>query len=149
MGLNLYETTGVEDDIVIYNPLNTLESSVWSKRIFYATAEQGFALYKAYDQNASKLTYFRPPPSRRKRDDADGEVWLEVHVEFRPGPGQTVIGQRRRINKNTGEIEYGQTIVQPIDEALESYAELGKASEAVLNPQPNLENVVELPSRDT
>lgn len=148
LGLNLYETTGLEDDVIVYNPLNPRESSQWNKQIFYETANQGFALYKAHDEVASKLTYFRPRTGTRKRDDAEGEVWLEIHVEFRAGPGQTVIGQRRRINRNTGEIEYGQTFVQPIDVALDSYAELGQAIEDVLNPQPDPEKVVSIPVRE-
>ena len=57
-----------------------------------------------------------------------------------------MIGQRRRVNKNTGEIELGQTFVQPIEVALESYAELGRAIDDVLNPKPDLSNVVELPT---
>ena len=145
LGLNLYETTGLEDDVVVYNPLNSRESSRWSKQIFYETAEHGFALYKAHDAAASTLTYLRPRTQTRKRDDAEGEVWLEIHVEFRAGPGQTIIGQRRRINKNTGEIEYGQTFVQPIDVAINSYEELGKAIEQALSPKQDRENVVDLP----
>ena len=148
LGLNLYETTGSEEDVVVYNPLNPLESSQWNKQVFYETAEQGFALYKACDSKSSKLTFLRPNLRRKKRDDAEGEVWLEIHVEFRAGPGETVIGQRRRINKNTGEIEYGQTFVQPIDVALDSYAELGRAIQDVLNPQPDPEKIVSLPRRD-
>ncbi|MEM9180804.1 MAG: hypothetical protein AAGA89_13905 [Pseudomonadota bacterium] len=148
LGLNLYETTGLEDDVIVYNPLDPRESSQWNKQVFYETANQGFALYKAHDEVASKLTYFRPRTGTRKRDDAEGEVWLEIHVEFRAGPGQTVIGQRRRINRNTGEIEYGQTFVQPIDVALDSYAELGRAIEDVLNPQPDPEKVVSIPVRE-
>lgn len=147
IGLNLYESTGLNEDIVVFNPLNPKESSQWTKEVFYATAEHGFALYKARDAEATNLTYFRPRSSRKRRDDADGEVWLEIHVEFRAGPGQTVIGQRRRINKNTGEIELGQTFVQPLDVALESYAELGRAIEDVLNPEPDPENVVTMPER--
>lgn len=149
IGINLYESTGLDDDIVVFNPLNPKESSQWSKEVFYATAEQGFALYKARDAQATNLSYYRPRTSRKRQDDADGEVWLEIHVEFRAGPGQTVIGQRRRINKNTGEIELGQTFVQPIDVALESYAELGRAIEEVLNPEPDPRNVVMLPERNT
>jgi len=149
IGINLYESTGLNDDIVVFNPLNTNESSQWSKEVFYATAEQGFALYKARDAETTNLTYYRPRTARRRQDDADGEVWLEIHVEFRAGPGQTVIGQRRRINKNTGEIELGQTFVQPIDVALESYAELGRAIEDVLNPEPDPENVVMMPERNS
>lgn len=145
VGLNLYESTGLEDDIVVFNPLNPLESSRWKKQIFYATAELGFALYKAHDEQKDNLTYLAPRTYMKRSDDADGEVWLEVHVEFRAGPGQTVIGQRRRINKNTGEIEYGQTFVQPIDVALESYAELGRAIEESLNPSPNRDKVIKLP----
>ena len=141
-GLNLYETYGSEDDIVVYNPHNPKESSQWSKDVFYATAAQGFALYKAYDERTSNLTYLQPKPTYRKLDDAEGDVWLDIHVEFRAGPGETVIGQRRRINRNTGEIEYGQTFVQPIDVAIESYAELGRAIETVLNPQPDPGTVV-------
>lgn len=148
LGLNLYETTGSDADIIVYNPLNPRESSRWSKQVFYETADQGFALYKAHDAMTSKLTYFRPNTRNKKRDDAEGEVWLEIHVEFRPGPGETVIGQRRRINKNTGEIEYGQTFVQPIDVALDSYAELGRAIEEVLNPQPDPEKIVSIPVRE-
>ncbi len=148
IGINLYESTGLDDDIVVFNPMNPLESSQWSKEIFYATAEHGFALYKAHDQQSTKLAYLRPAMARKKRDDAEGEVWLDIHVEFKAGPGQTVIGQRRRINKNTGEIEYGQTFVQSLDVALESYAELGKAIEDVLNPAPNLENVVDFNAGD-
>jgi len=148
LGLNLYETTELEDDVIVYNPLNPRESSQWNKQVFYETANQGFALYKAHDEVASKLTYFRPRTGTRKRDDAEGEVWLEIHVEFRAGPGQTVIGQRRRINRNTGEIEYGQTFVQPIDVALDSYAELGRAIEDVLNPQPDPEKVVSIAVRE-
>ena len=146
IGLNLYESTGSQDDIVVYNPLKPLESSLWSKRVFYETAEQGFALYKARDAQTSKLAFLHPVSPHKKCDDAEGEVWLEIHVEFRAGPGDTVIGQRRRINKNTGEIEYGQTFVQPIDVALESYAELGRALEDVLNPQPDPEKIIPLPS---
>lgn len=145
IGLNLYESSGIEDDIVVFNPLNPLESSRWSKQVFYATAELGFALYKAYDEQQNNLAYLSPPTCIRRSDDAEGEVWLEVHVEFRAGPGQTVIGQRRRINKNTGEIEYGQTFVQPIDVALESYAELGRAIEEALNPSPDKDKVIKLP----
>ena len=148
IGINLYESTGLEDDIVVFNPMNPLESSQWSKDVFYATAEHGFALYKAKDQQATKLAHLRPAMSRKKLDDAEGEVWLDVHVEFRAGPGQTVIGQRRRINKNTGEIEYGQTFVQSLDVALESYAELGQAIEEVLNPASSLENVIDFNARD-
>ena len=59
-----------------------------------------------------------------------------------------MIGQRRRINKNTGEIEYGQTFVQPIDVAINSYEELGKAIEDVLTPKANTSNVLELPNSD-
>lgn len=143
-GLNLYETHGSEDDIVVYNPRDPKESSQWPKEVFYATATQGFALYKAYDDRTSNLTHFQPKPSYRKLDDAEGDVWLDIHVEFRAGPGETVIGQRRRINKNTGEIEYGQTFVQPLDVAMESYAQLGKAIETVLNPQPDPNRVVPL-----
>ncbi|MEM7329019.1 MAG: hypothetical protein AAF437_09785 [Pseudomonadota bacterium] len=149
IGLNLYETTGLEDDVVIFNPNNPKESSQWEKKIFYATAEQGFALYKSHDERHSNLSYLRPQTHSRRSDDAEGEVWLEIHVEFRAGPGQTVIGQRRRINKNTGEIEYGQTFVQPIDIALDSYAELGRAIEDVLNPQPDPEKIVRIPVRET
>lgn len=148
LGLNLYETTGLEEDVVVYNPLNPHESSQWSKEIFYETADQGFALYKACDAKTSKLAFLRPVARRKKDDDEEGEVWLEIHVEFRAGPGETVIGQRRRINKNTGEIEYGQTFVQPIDVALDSYAELGRAIQDVLNPQPDPEKIVPLPSRE-
>ncbi|MEO1552674.1 MAG: hypothetical protein AAFR82_01975 [Pseudomonadota bacterium] len=147
-GLNLYETTGSDEDIVIYNPLNPIESSQWKKQIFYATAEQGFALYKSRDALTSKLTYFRPYARAKKRDDSDGDVWLDIHVKFSAGPGQTVIGQRRRVNKNTGEIEYGQTFVQPLDVALDSYAELGRAIEEVLNPQPDPEKIVSLHLRE-
>ena len=86
--------------------------------------------------------------SRNMLVDAEGEVWVDVHVEFRAGPGQTVIGQRRRINKNTGEIEYGQTFVQSLDVALESYAELGQAIEEVLTPATSLENVIAFNARD-
>ena len=148
LGVNLYETTGLDDDVVVYNPLNSRESSRWSKQIFYETAQHGFALYKAHDAAASTLTYLRPRTQTRKRDDAEGEVWLEIHVEFRAGPGQTIIGQRRRINKNTGEIEYGQTFVQPIDVALDSYAELGRAIDEVLNPHPDPEKVISIPVRE-
>lgn len=144
-GLKLYEATGSHDDIIVYNPDNTLESSQWNKQIFYAVAHQGFALFKALDESSSSLKFLKTRPYVGKRDDTDGEVWLEIHVEFRAGPGQTVIGQRRRINKNTGEIELGQTFVQPIDVALESYAELGRAIEDVLNPTPDQTNVVKLP----
>ena len=42
-GLNLYETYGSEDDIVVYNPHNPKESSQWSKDVFYETAAQGYA----------------------------------------------------------------------------------------------------------
>jgi len=145
-GLNLYERTQLEDDIVVFNPGNPQESSQWSKQVFYASAEAGFALFKARDQAASKLAYLSQPTMRRKHDDADGEVWLEIHVEFSAGPGQTVIGQRRRINKNTGDIELGQTFVQPLDVAMESYAQLGKAIDDVMNPQPDRTNVVDLAS---
>lgn len=145
VGLNLYETTGMENDIVVFNPSNPLESSRWPKQIFYATAELGFALYKAQDEKKDNLAYLSPRTYVRRSDDAEGEVWLEVHVEFRAGPGQTIIGQRRRINKNTGEVEYGQTFVQPIDVALESYAELGRAIEESLNPSPDQNKVIKLP----
>lgn len=145
VGLNLYETSRNEDDIIVYNPLNPLESSRWSKQVFYATAELGFALYKTHDDQKDNLAYFRPTSYMRRNDDARGEVWLEVHVEFRAGPGETVIGQRRRINKNTGKIEYGQTFVQPIDVALESYAELGRAIEESLNPTPDRDKVISFP----
>ncbi len=148
VGLNLYESTGLDSDIVVFNPENPQESSQWNKQIFYATAEQGFALYKARDEQISKLAYLQPKPYSKKRDDAEGEVWLEIHVEFRAGPGETVIGQRRRINKNTGEIELGQTFVQPIDVAIESYAELGRAIEEVLNPTPDPEKIVTLPLKE-
>lgn len=148
IGLNLYETSGSSEDIVVFNPMNPQESSQWPKDIFYATAERGFALYKVRDAQASKLVHFRPRSSHKKRDDAEGEVWLEIHVEFRAGPGETVIGQRRRINKNTGEIELGQTFVQPLDVALESYAELGRAIEEVLNPEPDPTKVVAIPIHD-
>ncbi|MHA7899029.1 MAG: hypothetical protein ACX94B_04135 [Henriciella sp.] len=144
IGLNLYESTGLDDDIVVFDPNNPKQSSQWPKQVFYTTAEAGFAMYKARDAAASKLTYLSQSGRRRKSDDAEGEVWLEIHVEFQAGPGQTIIGQRRRINKNTGEIELGQTFVQPIDVALESYAELGRAIDDVLNPKPDLTNVVEL-----
>ncbi len=148
IGLNLYETSGSSEDIVVFNPMNPQESSQWPKDIFYATAEHGFALYKVRDAQASKLVHFRPRSSHKKRDDAEGEVWLEIHVEFRAGPGETVIGQRRRTNKNTGEIELGQTFVQPLDVALESYAELGRAIEEVLNPEPDPTKVVAIPIHD-
>ena len=148
VGLNLYETTGLDDDIIVFDPRNPLRSSQWPKQIFYLVAETGFALYKARDASASKLTYLPQPTQRRRRDDSEGDVWLDVHVEFRAGPGQTVIGQRRRINKNTGEIELGQTFVQPIEVAMESYAELGRAIDDVLNPKPDLTNVLELPVPD-
>lgn len=148
VGLNLYERTQLEDDIVIFNPSNPKESSQWPKQIFYACAEAGFALFKARDAAASKLSYLPQPMRRRRFDDADGEVWLEIYVEFSAGPGETVIGQRRRINKNTGEIELGQTFVQPLDVALESYAQLGKAIEDVMNPLPDRTNVVELPTAE-
>lgn len=144
VGLNLYERTKLEDDIVVFDPSDPLQSSQWPKHIFYACAEAGFALFKARDAAASKLAYLPQPRTRRKHDDADGEVWLEIHVEFSAGPGETVIGQRRRINKNTGEIELGQTFVQPLGVALESYAQLGKAIDDVMNPQPDLTNVVDL-----
>lgn len=145
VGLNLYETTGMENDIVVYDPMNPMESSSWPRQIFYATAELGFALYKAQDEKRDNLAYLSQPTHLRRSDDADGEVWLEVHVQFHAGPGQTVIGQRRRINKNTGEIEFGQTFVQPIDVALESYAELGRAIEEALNPSPDPGKVIKLP----
>ena len=145
VGLSLYESTGLEDDIIVFNPKNPLESSQWPKQIFYATAQQGLALYRDLDVQTSKIAYLQPQSRRQKVDDADGEVWLEIHVEFRAGPGQTVIGQRRRINKNTGEIEYGQTFVQPIDVAINSYEELGKAIEQALSPKQDRENVVDLP----
>lgn len=144
-GLKLYEATCSDDDIIIYDPENTLESSQWNKQIFYAVAHQGFALFRTLDESSSTLKFLKTRPYVGKRDDTDGEVWLEIHVEFRAGPGQTVIGQRRRINKNTGEIELGQTFVQPIDVALESYAQLGRAIESVLNPTPDQTNVVKLP----
>jgi hypothetical protein len=145
VGLNLYETTGLEDDVIVFDPNNPQQSSQWPKQIFYTIAETGFALFKARDAATSKLTYLPQSAQRRRRDDAEGEVWLEIHVEFRAGPGQTVIGQRRRINKNTGEIELGQTFVQPIEVALESYAELGRAIDDVLNPKPDMTNVLEMP----
>jgi hypothetical protein len=145
VGLNLYESTGLEDDIVVFNPKNPRESSQWPKQIFYATAEKAFALYSEYDAQGSNVAYLQPKARTHKIDDADGEVWLEIHVEFRAGPGQTVIGQRRRINKNTGEIEYGQTFVQPIDVAINSYEELGRAIGDVLNPKPDQKNIVTLP----
>jgi hypothetical protein len=145
VGLNLYETTGLDDDVIVFDPKIPQQSSQWPKQIFYTIAETGFALYKARDAAASKLTYLPQSAQRRRNDDAEGEVWLEIHVEFRAGPGQTVIGQRRRINKNTGEIELGQTFVQPIEVALESYAELGRAIDDVLNPKPDMTNVLELP----
>lgn len=148
IGLNLYESTGLEDDIVIFNPTNPRESSQWPKQIFYATAEQGFALYKELDAAATNVAYFQPQSRMQKADETDGEVWLEIHVEFRAGPGQTVIGQRRRINKNTGEIEYGQTFVQPLDVAINSYEELGRAIEDILSPNPDRRNVVKLPVRE-
>lgn len=148
VGLNLYETTGLDDDVIVFDPQNPQQSSQWPKQIFYTIAETGFALYKARDAAASKLAYLPQSAQRRRRDDSDGEVWLEIHVEFRAGPGQTVIGQRRRINKNTGEIELGQTFVQPIQVALESYAELGRAIDDVLNPKPDMTNVLELPVSD-
>lgn len=144
VGLNLYENSGLDDDVIVFDPKNPQQSSQWPKQIFYAVAETGFALYKARDAAASKLAYFPRTAARRKHDDAEGEVWLEIHVEFKAGPGQTVIGQRRRVNKNTGAIELGQTFVQPIDVALESYAELGRAIDDVLNPKPDMSNVVEL-----
>ena len=149
IGLNLYETPGLDDDVVVFDPQNPLRSSQWPKQIFYTIAETGFALYKARDAAASKLAYLPQSAQRRRRDDSDGEVWLEIHVEFRAGPGQTVIGQRRRINKNTGEIELGQTFVQPIQVALESYAELGRAIDDVLNPKADMTNVLELPILDS
>lgn len=148
IGLNLYESTGLEDDIVIFNPTNPRESSQWPKQIFYATAEQGFALYKELDAAATNVAYFQPQSRMQKADETEGEVWLEIHVEFRAGPGQTVIGQRRRINKNTGEIEYGQTFVQPLDVAINSYEELGRAIEDILSPNPDRRNVVKLPVRE-
>lgn len=148
VGLNLYESTGLDDDIVVFNPKNPRESSQWPKQVFYATAKLGFALYNKLDSQASKVTYFQPQSRLHKTDETDGEVWLEVHVEFRAGPGQTVIGQRRRINKNTGEIEYGQTFVQPLDVAINSYEELGRAIEDVLSPNPDRRNVVKLPARE-
>ena len=148
IGLNLYESTGLEDDIVIFNPKNPRESSQWPKQIFYATAKQGFALYNEFDGKSSSVAYFQPHSRMQKADETDGEVWLEVHVEFRAGPGQTIIGQRRRINKNTGEIEYGQTFVQPLDVAINSYEELGRAIEDVLSPTPDRRNVVKLPVRE-
>lgn len=148
IGLNLYESTGLEDDIVIFNPKNPRESSQWPKQIFYATAEQGFALYKELDAAATNVAYFQPQSRMQKADETEGEVWLEIHVEFRAGPGQTVIGQRRRINKNTGEIEYGQTFVQPLDVAINSYEELGRAIEDILSPNPDRRNVVKLPVRE-
>lgn len=148
IGLNLYESTGLEDDIVIFNPKNPRESSQWPKKIFYATAEKGFALFKELDAETSNVAYFQPHSRTQKTDDADGEVWLEIHVEFRAGPGQTIIGQRRRINKNTGDIEYGQTFVQPIDVAINSYEELGKAIDDALNPAPDERNVVKLPVQE-
>lgn len=131
--------------MIVFDPKNPQQSSQWPKQIFYTIAETGFALYKARDAAASKLTYLPQSAQRRRNDDAEGEVWLEIHVEFRAGPGQTVIGQRRRMNKNTGEIELGQTFVQPIEVALESYAELGRAIDDVLNPKPDMTNVLELP----
>ncbi|MEL6725226.1 MAG: hypothetical protein AAFP81_12715 [Pseudomonadota bacterium] len=146
VGLNLYENSGLDDDVIVFDPKHPQQSSQWPKEIFYAVAEMGFALYKARDAAASKLAYLPQTARWRKRDDAEGEVWLEIHVEFKAGPGQTVIGQRRRVNKNTGEIELGQTFVQPIEVALESYAELGRAIDDVLNPKPDLSNVVELPT---
>jgi len=145
-GLALYESTGLDCDIIIFDPKNPLESSRWDKQTFRTTAERGYALYEARDREASKLTYLFPETYRKKRDEAEGEVWLEIHVEFRAGPGETVIGQRRRINKNTGEIELGQTFVQPIDVALASYAELGRAIDEVLNPTPDPEKVVSFPA---
>ena len=148
VGLNLYESTGLEDDIVVFNPKNPRESSQWPKQIFYATAKKGFALYNELDAGISNVAYFQPQSRLQKADDADGEVWLEIHVEFRAGPGQTIIGQRRRINKNTGEIEYGQTFVHPLDVAINSYEELGRAIEDVLSPNPDRRNVVKLPARE-
>ncbi|GAB5454161.1 MAG: hypothetical protein Hens2KO_03900 [Henriciella sp.] len=148
IGLNLYESTGLEDDIVIFNPKNPRESSQWPKKIFYATAEMGFALFNELDAEATNVAYFQPQTRTQKSDDADGEVWLEIHVEFRAGPGQTIIGQRRRINKNTGDIEYGQTFVQPIDVAINSYEELGKAIDDALNPTPDHRNIVKLPVQE-
>lgn len=147
-GLNLYEATGSDEDIIVFDPDYPLESSQWNKQIFYTVAHQGFALYKTLDDSASPLRFLKTQPYTHKHDDAEGEVWLEIHVEFRPGPGETVIGQRRRINKNTGEIELGQTFVQPIDVALESYAELGRAIEKVLNPTPDDSKIVKLPIGD-
>ena len=41
VGLSLYESTGLEDDIIVFNPKNPLESSQWPKQIFYATAQHG------------------------------------------------------------------------------------------------------------
>ncbi|MEL6434887.1 MAG: hypothetical protein AAFQ28_13905 [Pseudomonadota bacterium] len=148
VGLNLYESTGLEDDIVIFNPKNPRESSQWPKQVFYETAKQGFALYNDLDAKASNVAYYQPPSRTHKIDDADGEVWLEIHVEFRAGPGQTVIGQRRRFNKNTGEVEYGQTFVQPIDVAINSYEELGKAIEQALSPKQDRKNVIKSPASD-
>ena len=80
IGINLYESTGLEDDIVVFNPMNPLESSQWSKDVFYATAEHGFALYKAKDQQATKLAHLRPAMSRKKLDDAEGESHLQLSV---------------------------------------------------------------------
>lgn len=148
IGLNLYESTGLDEDIIIFNPKNPRESSRWPREVFYATAQQGFSLYRELDVQASKVAYLQPQARTHKVDDADGEVWLEIHVEFRAGPGQTVIGQRRRFNKNTGEVEYGQTFVQPIDVAINSYEELGKAIEQALSPTEDRENVIELPAAD-
>jgi hypothetical protein len=148
-GLKLYETTGSDDDIITFDPEDPRRSSQWPKHIFYTTAETAFALYRARDAANSKLSYFPQAAQWRRRDDADGEVWLEIHVEFQAGPGQTVIGQRRRINKNTGEIELGQTFVQPIEVALASYAELGRAIDDILNPKPDMTNVLELPILDS
>ena len=51
-------------------------------------------------------------------------------------------------NKNTGEIEYGQTFVQPLDVAINSYEELGRAIEDVLSPNPDRRNVVNIPVRE-
>ena len=148
VGLNLYESTGLEDDIVVFNPQNPRESSQWPKQVFYTTAKLGFALYDELDSQASNVAYFQPQGRLQRADETDGEVWLEVHVEFRAGPGQTIIGQRRRINKNTGEIEYGQTFVQPLDVAINSYEELGRAIEDVLSPNPDRRNVVNIPVRE-
>ena len=82
VGLNLYESTGLEDDIVIFNPKNPRESSQWPKQVFYATAEIGFALYSELDAKHSNVAYFQPQARTHKIDDADGEVWLEIHVSW-------------------------------------------------------------------